>query len=85
MISPISAKFLIGKLPSRCQDQGLRVTLRVVDALQRSNDLVTGDVQHVNCLKNKEMVYQYIHSLSPIDSVSIASVYGIICQYIDIL
>ncbi len=34
-----SAKFLIGKLPSRCQDQRLRVALRVVDALQRSNDL----------------------------------------------
>ena len=44
MLSLISAKFLIGKLPSRCQDQGLRVTLRVVDALQRSNDLVTGEM-----------------------------------------
>ena len=43
MISTISAKFLIGKLPSRCQDQRLRVTLRVADALQRSNDLVTGE------------------------------------------
>ena len=35
----IFAKSLIGKLPSRCQDQCLRVALRVVDALQRANHL----------------------------------------------
>ena len=64
MISPISAKFLIGKLPSRCQDQRLSVALRVVDALQRSNDLTQSrDVEQIPPSNWKSWTNQIIQSL----------------------
>ena len=64
MISPISAKFLIGKLPSRCQDQRLSVALRVVDALQRSNDLTQSrDVEQIPPSNWKSWTNQILQSL----------------------
>ena len=64
MISRISAKFLIGKLPSRCQDQRLSVALRVVDALQRSNDLTQSqDVEQIPPSNWKSWTNQIIQSL----------------------